>query len=111
MYIFTQYSPTYQGFFPITHTEYCTTTSTNRRPSTRSPQISSRPTIAARIRLCVNLNHVYPLSAANTAYVRPDWGAIFLDEMETVLELKFRQQSQVWTTYLRWQFVWRFRDL
>ncbi|KAJ3849003.1 hypothetical protein EV368DRAFT_85984 [Lentinula lateritia] len=32
----------------------------NRHPSTRSPQISSRPTIATQIRLCANLNHVYP---------------------------------------------------
>ncbi|KAJ3890267.1 hypothetical protein GG344DRAFT_66416 [Lentinula edodes] len=109
--LFPPESPERHVSFPLSTPSIAQQLLPHRHPSTQSPQISFRPTIATQIRLCVNLNHVYPLSAANTAYVRPDWGAIFLDEMEIVIEVKFRQQSQVWTTYFRWQFVWRFRDL
>ncbi|KAJ4466468.1 hypothetical protein C8J55DRAFT_241694 [Lentinula edodes] len=96
--IFTQYSPTYQGFFPhsphrVLHNNNIYPTATHLHEALK--YLPAHPTIANQIRLCVNLNDVYPLSAANTAYVRPDWGAIFLDEMEMVLELKFRQHAEL----------------
>ncbi|KAH7870468.1 uncharacterized protein C8R40DRAFT_1125900, partial [Lentinula edodes] len=80
--IFTQYSPTYQGFFPhsphrVLHNNNIYPTATHLHEALK--YLPAHPTIANQIRLCVNLNDVYPLSAANTAYVRPDWGAIFLD--------------------------------
>ncbi|KAJ3734614.1 hypothetical protein DFJ43DRAFT_137205 [Lentinula guzmanii] len=96
--IFTQFSPSYQGFFPhsphrVMYNNAIYPTATHLHEALK--YLPSHPTIAAQIRLCVNLNDVYPLSAANTGYVRPDWGNIFLDEMEKVLEFKFRQHAEL----------------
>ncbi|KAJ4478967.1 hypothetical protein J3R30DRAFT_3701916 [Lentinula aciculospora] len=95
---FTQFSPAYQGFFPhsphrVLYNNAIFPTATHLHEALK--YLPGHPTIATQIRLCVNLNDVYPLSAANMAFVRPDWGSIFLEEMEKVLELKFRQHAEL----------------
>ncbi|KAF9059367.1 hypothetical protein BDP27DRAFT_1143168, partial [Rhodocollybia butyracea] len=96
--IFTQSSQQYQGFFPhsphrIMYQNTTYPTATHLHEALK--YLPSHPTIADQIRLCLNLAAVYPLSTANQKYVRTDWGAVFLDEMEKILELKFRQHPEL----------------
>ncbi|KAJ3753236.1 hypothetical protein EV360DRAFT_53806 [Lentinula raphanica] len=96
--IFTQQSPQYQSFFPhsphrVFHDSLFYPTATHLHEALK--YLPNHPTIASQIRLSPSLSSVYPLSAANTAYVRPDWGEIFVQEMEKVLELKFRQHPEL----------------
>jgi len=43
---------------------------------------------------------MYPLSASFQQYVRPDWGQVFLNTMEDVLYLKFKQHPTLRTLLL-----------
>ncbi|TFK28953.1 DUF1768-domain-containing protein [Coprinopsis marcescibilis] len=62
--------------------------------------IDQHPDIAARIRSCEDVMDVYPLSAEFTPYQRADWGAVFLEQMESVLMLKFSQHPNLRTLLL-----------
>ncbi|KAJ3758857.1 DUF1768-domain-containing protein, partial [Lentinula raphanica] len=97
-FIFTQQSPQYQSFFPhsphcVLHDSFFYPTATHLHEALK--YLPNHPTIASQICLSPSLSSVYPLSTANTAYVHPDWGEIFVQEMEKVLELKFRQHPEL----------------
>jgi hypothetical protein len=43
--------------------------------------IEHKPDLAESIRLCESVEDVYPLTARLQAWVRTDWGAVFLDKV------------------------------
>ncbi|KIK50355.1 hypothetical protein GYMLUDRAFT_461990 [Collybiopsis luxurians FD-317 M1] len=97
-FFFTQSSLNYQGFFPhsphrVLHQNQTYPTAAHLHEALQ--YLPAHPTIASNIRLCVNFFDIYPLKAANTIYVRRDWGKVFLQEMEKVLELKFSQHPEL----------------
>ncbi|KXN81846.1 Swarming motility protein YbiA [Leucoagaricus sp. SymC.cos] len=56
-----------------------------------------KPELAESIRMCQDVEEVYPLTAKLQAWVRPDWGAVFVDKMEEVLWHKFTQHQDLRT--------------
>ncbi|KAG9317754.1 hypothetical protein JVU11DRAFT_1972 [Chiua virens] len=64
-------------------------------------KFSHRPELQERIRTCKDVNDMYPLSAGFQEHVRSDWGQVFLQTMEDVLYLKFKQHPGLRTLLLR----------
>lgn len=57
--------------------------------------VGHRPDLSERIRAVKDVHDVYPLSATMHELVRPDWGQVFLQMVEEVLYLKFRQHPDL----------------
>jgi len=57
--------------------------------------IAHRPDLGERIRGVKDVQDVYPLSASMQEFVRPDWGQVFLQMVEEVLYLKFKQHPDL----------------
>ncbi|KAG9317755.1 hypothetical protein JVU11DRAFT_1973 [Chiua virens] len=64
-------------------------------------KFTHRPELQERIRTCEDVNDMYPLSASFQEHVRPDWGQVFLQTMQDVLFLKFKQHPGLRTLLLR----------
>ncbi|KAG8218935.1 hypothetical protein J3R82DRAFT_4643 [Butyriboletus roseoflavus] len=60
-----------------------------------------QPALQERIRTCKDVNDMYPLSASYQEHVRSDWGQVFLQTMEDVLYLKFKQHPSLRMLLLR----------
>ncbi|KAF7984751.1 hypothetical protein HWV62_11707 [Athelia sp. TMB] len=57
--------------------------------------IGHRPELAERIRAVRDVQDVYPLSASMQEFVRADWGQVFLQSVEEVLYMKFKQHPDL----------------
>ncbi|KAH0840205.1 hypothetical protein J3R83DRAFT_1206 [Lanmaoa asiatica] len=60
-------------------------------------KFTHQPALQERIRTCKDVNDMYPLSASLQEHVRSDWGQVFLQTMEEVLYLKFKQHPSLRT--------------
>ncbi|KAI6024504.1 hypothetical protein EDC04DRAFT_2573967 [Pisolithus marmoratus] len=54
-----------------------------------------KPDIAERIRLALDASEVYRLSSQYHEHIRADWGRVFLNVLDDVLYLKFRQHPSI----------------
>ncbi|KAF8958495.1 hypothetical protein BDZ97DRAFT_1706001 [Flammula alnicola] len=57
--------------------------------------IDHRPDLAEAIRKCPDIHDVYPLAAKYQELQRPDWNDRYLEFMEEVLTLKFKQHADL----------------
>ncbi|KAI6152363.1 hypothetical protein BKA82DRAFT_3974008 [Pisolithus tinctorius] len=58
-------------------------------------KFADKPDIVERIRLALDANEVYRLSSQYQEHVRADWGRMFLDVLDDVLYLKFKQNPTI----------------
>lgn len=61
----------------------------------------TKPELAETIRNTENVEDIYPFTARLQVWVRPDWGAVFLEKMEEVLWHKFTQHRDLRTMLLK----------